>query len=545
MLHIFRKKQRPILWVILVVIIITFVWFYGRGGDVFSNSRQAEQVGKIGDKIITQEDLNHAIRGAMIYMKVFLRYPPELMPNGDVLKQEGWRRIVEINQAEKDGITVSKDEVRNAIEKLVFGKAGSFNAVAYNNFVHKIAGAMTPREFENHIREELMIEKVKRYLSSAVIITDDDLKQAYDVNNTLVKIAYVPFYYTNFFKGQTAATNEIEEFFYTNQENFRVPQQVDIAFAVVKALPEKVVIEDAELQEYYDENKDKFAITNDVDSATGEVSEFKSFEKVKSEIKKELIEQRAIEIAYDKLEQLYFAMGDSSSNDSRKRTKAFHDNAKKLNIPTVETGLIALEDQIPGISNSYEIVRLALSAKEGEASDLVQLPDNSFLMYVVKNKRDTYLPELDEKGVDELVEKEIIRRRSLASARQIAEQLRNTISKSKKGFVDAAKSLGYKPEITVPLDRNSGIQEVGCPAEIVSRLFAFPVNVSVVVPFVSGYMLACPVEYYDADNSLMYTEEDELKKKLFQQEAGMLINSWLMQGAKDLKIIDTAQQQEQ
>ena len=102
MLHIFRKRQRPILWVILVVIIITFVWFYGRGGDVFSDSRQAEQVGKIGTEVISQDDLSWAVRGVVVYLRVFLRYPAELMPNGETLKQEAWRRMVEINQAKKD-----------------------------------------------------------------------------------------------------------------------------------------------------------------------------------------------------------------------------------------------------------------------------------------------------------------------------------------------------------------------------------------------------------------------------------------------------------
>jgi hypothetical protein len=131
------------------------------------------------------------------------------------------------------------------------------------------------------------------------------------------------------------------------------------------------------------------------------------------------------------------------------------------------------------------------------------------------------------------------------AARQAPEQLRQRLLKSKKEFVAAAESLGYKPEVTNPLDRNSGIQKVGCPAEIVSRLFAFPKNSSVVIPFISGYMLACPIDYYDADVSLMYSEEAELKKKLFQQEAGLLIQSWLMQGAKTLKVTETTDQQEQ
>jgi len=544
MLHIFRKRQRPILWVILVVIIITFVWFYGRGGDVFSDSRQAQQVGKIGTKVISQDDLSWAVRGVVVYLRVFLRYPAELMPNAETLKQEAWRRIVEIHQAKKDGVTVGKVEVRHAIEKLLFGKVGAFNPAVYNNLVHKIGGAMAPREFEDHIRDTLMIEKVKRYLSSSVIITDDGLKQAYDIDNTLIKIAYVPFDYNNFSKGQTVVSNEAEEFFYTNQESFRVPPQVDIAFAVVKADSGDIILEEAELQEYYDENKDQFAITNDV-ASTEKISEYKLFKTVKNEIKNVLVKQRALETAYDKLEQLYFAMGDSSSKDYVKKVKTFRDNAKKLKIKTVDTGWIDLEDQIPGISNSYEVVRTALSAKEGDVSDLIQLTDDSYLIYILKDKRETYLPELDEKGVKPLVEEEIIKRRAFMAARQAAEQLRMRITTSKKDFVAAAKSFGYKPEITIPLDRNSGIEKIGCPAEIVSKLFAFPKNSSVVIPFMSGFMLACPIDYYDADTSLMYGEEDELKKRLFQQEAGTLIQSWLMQGAKNLKVVENPQQDEE
>ena len=264
MLHIFRKKQRPILWVILGVVIITFVWFYGRGGKVFQYARQNQPVGKLGEKIITQEDLNWGIKGVLIYYKLFLRYPPELIPNPDDLKQEAWRRIVEINQAKKDGITVGNVEVKQAIEKLIFGEVGNFNPDAYQRIVHQLGGAMTPREFEEHVRESLMIEKVKRYLSAAAIVTSDDLRQTYQIEKTLIKLAYIPFYYSNYFKGQSVSTNEIEEFFYTNQEDFRVPTQVDIAYAIVKTSPEQIKIEDEELQDFYDENNDKFADTNEI-----------------------------------------------------------------------------------------------------------------------------------------------------------------------------------------------------------------------------------------------------------------------------------------
>lgn len=544
MLHIFRKKQRPILWVILGVIIITFIWFYGRGGKVFQNARQAQPVGKLGEKIITQEDLNRAIRGTIIYLKVFLKYPPELIPNPDDLKQEGWRRIVEVAQAKKDGITVGDQEIRNIIEKLFFGKSGNFNPAYYKSIVRQIGGAMTPREFEEHIRESLLIDKLKRYLSSAAIVTDDDLAQEYQVEKTLMKLAYVPFYYSNYFKGQAVATNEIEEFFYTNQEDFRVPPQVQISYAMVKTAPDKVVIEDEEVQEYYDDNKEKFADTNEVVDTETEVQEYIPFDDVKQEIKEQLLKERALEQAYDKLEELYFAMGDSSMKSAEEKAKAFKANAEKLKIEAGETDWISLEDEIQGVSNSYAIIRAALSSEEGALHDLQQISDDTYLMFLVKGKRDTYLPELEEEGVKELVKEEIIKRRALNIARQSAEQLRQQITASKKDFISAAKALGYKPQETVPLEKSSGIQKIGCPAEIVSRLFAFPKNAAVVVPFISGYMLACPTEYYDADLSLMYGDEKELKNKIFQREAGMLINSWVMQGAKKLQVKQQPRQEQ-
>ncbi len=535
MLHLFRKNQRPLLWIILSLVILTFV-FLGNSGRKIISKKNMGKIGMIGKKIITEDDLDHATRSS--YLSYRLQEVPAERIKLEVLEQEARQTLVILEKARLEGITVSDKELQSVIESF-FGGKGNFNKDAYPSIIANFTRTRTTeREFEEQLRDVLLIKKVNRMLMMTAIVTDDDIRTAYDAKNTLIKLAYIPFNYSNYISNEVIPTNEVEQFFYANEEEFRVPAKVEIAYAIVKDNPSAVTFDKGELKEYYEENIELFEITNSLaqaDSSTNDVEladeeiQYKTFADVKNGIVEKLSKQRANEIAYDKLEQLYFGTSGIVSHDVEKHTKAFKDGAAKLNIPVVETGLITLEDSIDSITNSYEIVRQAFGMKAGKYSDLIRIPEKGYVMFLLKDKTDSYIPELSE--AEAKVKKEIRKRMALSAARTTAQQAKNKIDTKiniSNSFVKAAETAGFKPQVTLPLDRNSSIESVGCPAEVVSRMFAFPVNFSVIIPYVDGVLLASPVDIYPADPELMYSETEKLFSLETRKQRNAIFYAWLV-----------------
>jgi peptidyl-prolyl cis-trans isomerase D len=538
MLALFRRSQRVLLVIILGVIIFTFVIWGGLSGGRFLPERTTRVMGFVGTKEVTSDELASAVRGVLVNLRL-MGYPQELLTQSEEIEREGWRRLIQVDQARKDGVAASGDEVSGLVIRLLFGEQGRFDQATYRRMVAELGGNMKPREFEEHIRSTLLIEKVRQTLGQCVLTTEDDVRLAYQNERTLIQLGYVPFYYTNYLAGQIVTTNELVEFYNTNVEEFRVPPQVELTLALEPVRLAESELTDDEAREYYEENLDDFLITNDV-AAADDGSEagkaYQPFEDVHTDIIVRVRQQRAEEIAYDRVEQMFFALSGTTTRDAGGRAQSFRDEAQKLEISTLETGRLTLEDMIPGVSNTYELVRAAFSMRPGDYSDMVEIPGVGYALYMVTERRDSYVPELEE--IEDDVREEIATRRARDAAAAAAGQLRGRMAQATGTFVAAVAALGYTADVTEPLDRASGIEAVGCPAEIVARVFAFPVNSLVVVPCAQGSLLACPVKMYEADTALMYSEMDEYLEKLTRQTQALLFNLWFANAAAQVRVVD-------
>ena len=549
MLALLRKRQRVVLWIILVVIIFAFIIWGSYTGGRIQNRGPQRIAGYLGQQVISEDELAKAVRGAIVYLRL-MNYPPELLTETNPeIEMEAWRRLIQLDQARKSGITVSADEVVHAIQNMLFRGSENYSIEQYRAVVKSMAGNMQLREFEEHIREILMIQRMQQLLGATVIVTDDDLREAYDTERTLVRVAYVPFFYTNFFAGQAISTNEIEEFYNANQEEFKVPPKVDLAYVLVTTAPAKVAVSDDDISVYYDENQLEFTVSNTTAALSNAVASAGAqsnalaeadttvlpLTQVKGQIRTNLVQQRAAEIARDQVGLLFLALSGSNERDAAKRADTFRATAKEKGMAVVDTGLLALDGALPGVSNAYQVLRAAFGMKAGEVSDAIEVPGKGYLTFIVKEHKEAYMPALEDATKN--VQTEIRRRRALMAARAMAEGLRQRIGMLKTNFVTAARAAGCVVSTSVPLDRNTGIEEIDCPAQVVAHLFAYPANTAVVVPFKEGYLLASPIEFLAADYSLMYEEADKLRERVASRAHNILFSSMFAQAARNVRIV--------
>ena len=542
MLFLFRKSQRVLLWGLLVVVIITFVGFYGKSG---LPSNPKIEIGTYQSKPIYNVDLTRAVRGALVFRRLS-KVPNQSAVDPAELEQEGMQLLVRVRQAKAAGMAVSDVEIRAAVDGIFPGNVLG-NVQAYKRAIAQFVGIpMPPREFEEHIRNILLVDKVRQYLMTTVLITEDEIKQQYDIDSTLMKLAYVPFFFKDYTSDLAAPTNEVDAFYNTNPEEFRTPDQVDILAAVVEIDVAGTKISDEEVKEYYEENKDYFVITNQtaaVEETSSEmavdedsdIAQYKPFATVKEEIQAKIADQRSKEIATDKIDMLEYALLDSSIAAPQERVTVFRQKATELDVTLIEPGLQSLKGAIPGVTNSYEVIRAALSMDPGAQSPVVTIPGKGYLLFIIKEKKASYIPELKE--CFQAVAKEVNNRRAFESARTMADQISRRIRAATNDFVSTAEKLGLTVRTSIPINRHTGLTDVNCPAQMIANMFAFPTEFPVVLPFMEGFLVVATTEFIPADYDLLALSKDNNPRgSLYAQSANVLMNFLYFQGQQSLRM---------
>ena len=162
-----------LLSVFTVVIIIVFV-FWGIGPG--TNPTQQVLVEVEGQKIYLQEFWNTYNRIADSYRQT-VRDDEALKKLH--LKEKAFNDLVNERAAlliaQQEGITASNDEVIEAVQKEpMFQKDGRFDKTIYERLLK--ANHMTPKDYEDIIRQGLVLEKLKRLVSETVQLSENELK---------------------------------------------------------------------------------------------------------------------------------------------------------------------------------------------------------------------------------------------------------------------------------------------------------------------------------------------------------------------------------
>jgi peptidyl-prolyl cis-trans isomerase D len=184
MLEQMRKHMNWIMWIILVLVIISFLFF----GIYPSDGGRGEAATVNGD-VITGGELDRAYRNMYeTYRQIFKDQFTDAMAK--TLRQQALRELVQnrllVQEAERMGLKVSDEEVRAAIMSTpAFAPGGRFDKTAYDRYLDYVN--VKPSTFEEMQREYLLKQKIERVIEDGVEVTDDELKTAYTARNAKAK----------------------------------------------------------------------------------------------------------------------------------------------------------------------------------------------------------------------------------------------------------------------------------------------------------------------------------------------------------------------
>jgi peptidyl-prolyl cis-trans isomerase D len=162
--------------------------------------------------------------------------------------------------AERDGIVVSDIEVRNAIQRLPdFQVDGRFDPERYQLLLASQAPPLTPRQFEQRVRDELQTGLIPAGLAGSAFVTDAELDRVMRLLGETRDVSFVAMPPPS---PDTAPVTpaQVQAWYTANAGDFRSPETVRLEYVLVDgaAMPEPVV-DEAALRRRYEEQASRYS----------------------------------------------------------------------------------------------------------------------------------------------------------------------------------------------------------------------------------------------------------------------------------------------
>ena len=243
----------------------------------------------------------------------------------------------------------------------------------------------------------------------------------------------------------------------------------------------------------------------------------RSFEEVKDEIRKKIIQEKATELATDRSAAAYEEVALSQD---------FEGVARKKGLTPITTDFLSSDRPMTDENLDHKFLEIALSLKKGEIGPLVDLDKGHFLIKCL-DRKESYLPQLKE--VRARVEADLVDEQALELARKAAEGFLARIKKG-EGWETAAKDLKLEIQNTGPFTRNELIPKIGGNGAIKSAGFALrEPGQSIPEPYKAdkGFYVIRLKKRLTADAAELEKEREALVKRLRTSKGQIFLYQWI------------------
>jgi peptidyl-prolyl cis-trans isomerase D len=246
----------------------------GTGGadpSVYANVKETGFFGKIfGETLpVTEVEIQRAIQqqtqGRPVPAFLQSYYESRIAPQ---IIQE---KILKI-EADRLGLTVSDADLLSVMHEGELGQAifpgGKY--IGDDRYIDLVQSmGMTRPQFEDYLKERIEITRLYGMVTGGVTVSDNDVRAKYLVDGTKVKFDYAVIQSAELAKTINPTDSELQAFFKTNAARYAtaIPETRKIeylSFGADQIPGGKPAVTDADLQAYYNQHKDAYAVKEQV-----------------------------------------------------------------------------------------------------------------------------------------------------------------------------------------------------------------------------------------------------------------------------------------
>lgn len=506
MLYLFRKSQRWLLWLLLIVVVITFVFWGSKPSRMFSIAPTTKLSSFDGQKI-TFEDLQRAKGAARVHL-VMYGYPLSEMNDG-FLTTQAVSHIVNYRKAEKAGVTVDNSMLQNTLRSFV---PPSASPEAYERYVASTFGVSNTREFEEDVRQILAISLSAGDSQLSFFEPKNEKDLDYVSSNVKADIRYVTF--THIAKleeaGKLVTSNDVQTLYDKDPSAFAQPDKYRFLCANFKAETNKVQYSENDIKDYFDLYQGDFTKTNEF----GETVDME-FDEAKSQVISAFLLERANEDVQERAYAFRDKVATKEELSSEELENDFREAAKAESIQVQDSFTLPVGDVPPTVVNGSQIAKLVEEEPVGTL-DVYEASDSLYQVYLVVARSEAYEPTFEEAEKD--VRQACVTAKAYELAKGDAEAFFAKVKADPKNFEGIAtndnRRVNKAPQPLTPLQ----VLTRDIPTSEYKSLFRYPAETPRLLNGVNNVYVAVVTEFIDADASF---DTDKMGDRIAQQKSAL------------------------
>jgi peptidyl-prolyl cis-trans isomerase D len=274
MLDRMRRHMDWLKWS-LGLVVVAFVLFYipdflrGSGADAASGDTIASVQGR---EITTGEFRRTYQAQLQAYRSAYGGNMSDQLLKQLGVEQQILQQMVDeraaLAEADRLGVSASDEEVRQRIFSTpAFQENGAFiGEQRYQQLLRMQRPPLVPSEFEESVRRQITVDKLRASLTDWLSVPDRELEQEYRRRNDKVKLAVVSFTADSFRAQVTANDAEVASYFDGHKSDFKIPEKRKIRYLLIDidAVRAKVTIPPADVERAYNNGIDQYTTPEQV-----------------------------------------------------------------------------------------------------------------------------------------------------------------------------------------------------------------------------------------------------------------------------------------
>src|ERR1700730_9311767 len=447
-----------LLTMISVFMVITLVPGFG-STDFFGSAPTRGVVAKVGGPDITSQEVQRQAREMV--RQQFPRGGAQasmLLPFfASQAAQQLIQRQALIAEAEHLGLHATDEDVRDELQHGryagTFFPGGNFIGQAqYEELLQQ--HDLTVPLFERGVKDEILIDKLRSLVAGGAMVSDAEIRQKFEKDNTKIKFDYAVLRKDDILKGLHPSDLELKAFYDRNKATYNnsIPEKRKIKYVLIDTakLQDEQQVSQQDLQKYYDQHRDEFRVPEQVNV-------------------RQILIKTPLPGPEGKVDQKGIDEARKKADDVLKQLKAgakFEDLAKKYSEDPSSTSGGSVGCIKRGGFPIPDVDKAAFSLPKGGNSDVINA-GYAFVILRVDDKQDAHLKTLAE--VKDQIEPLIKQQKAQQAADAAASAL---LSQARTGGLDkAAAAKGMQPVTTDFISRTDSLPGIGASPQFTEAVF--------------------------------------------------------------------------
>ena len=451
MFNLFRSQKQAVkiflgglLMIVAVSMVITLI-----PGDWNTGANPNDTVlAEVGDLEVTIQDVQAGLRD---YSQTGQINAATLSFLGRQVVDNQISNLVLLQEADDMGLSAGEEELAMWLKQqmpFLFQDGVFLGADQYRAFVTQRFRKTVP-QFEEEVRRSLIVDvRLKRMVTDNIIVTDEELKETFRIQNEMTKIEFVKVRTADFNSQIKPTDQQISEFYESRKQQYRTPETRSFKLMVVddsSLLP--VELSDAEIARYYRQNRQRFEVSERI-----RASHILFTTDGKSDEEKTALQEKAQSILAEIKQGADFAeLAKEHSGDPGTAPKGG------------DLGWITRGQMVP----NFEQASFALKA--GEISDVITT-DYGFHIINVHERQNSHVQALDE-VLDE-IRQEITQDLSYSARMKIVDESIATARRFGKDMESAGQQLNLPVRTLTNIKRGEQPPGLEGLANLLTSVFA-------------------------------------------------------------------------